>query len=447
MGSLSWWGGMKKPCALMAAILEWSRWPSSRRATPCPDGAWARSGARTGFSWSTSSASEHDAPERGSDPLVERFRAFLAGAPVDFARRRARPRVGDTAPAGDRRRSPQGPARRGRLVRRARRARGTSARAARRGRRVLGESLLVHRPLPPRGFRDGDRWLRRRGSGRQAAAPRPRGSGPLITSEDVRDELATIAPERECDRLAELSALFHSAGSLHLRGAGDWGLHLDLGSGAAARRAFALLRACGIRSEVRTYRRRAFDTATRYQLHVAGDAETLAVLVAAGVVDRRHAPLERPPRRVVARSCCRAAYLRGAFLGAGSLSLGRSPHLELRTASAESAALLARLAKAEGVELATAERRESRRCVRQELGGDRVAPRRNGGGRDGARARGARRGGRDALAREPPRERRPREPRADEPIGAEADRCDRTPRSRRRAGPPARGGGASAPSP
>ena len=178
----------------------------------------------------------------------------------------------------------------------------------------------------------------------------------MITSEDVREELATIAPQRECDRRAELSALFHSAGSLHLRGAGDWALHLDLGSGAAARRAFALLRESGIRSEIRTYRRRAFDTATRYQLHVVGDGEALRVLVAAGVVDRRHAPLERPPRRVVARSCCRAAYLRGAFLGAGSLSLGRSPHLELRTASLESAALLVRLAHAEGVELAIADR-------------------------------------------------------------------------------------------
>jgi cell division protein WhiA len=178
----------------------------------------------------------------------------------------------------------------------------------------------------------------------------------VITSEDVREELARIAPDRDCDRLAELSALFHSAGSLHLRGAGDWGLHLDLGSGAAARRAFALLRDSGIRSEIRTYRRRAFDTATRYQLHVAGDEGALGVLVAAGVVDRRHAPLEHPPRRVVARSCCRAAYLRGAFLGAGSLSLGRSPHFELRTASLESAALLVRLASREGVELAIADR-------------------------------------------------------------------------------------------
>jgi DNA-binding protein WhiA len=178
----------------------------------------------------------------------------------------------------------------------------------------------------------------------------------VITSEDVREELATIAPESECDRRAELSALFHSAGSLHLRGAGDWALHLDLGSGAAARRAFTLLRESGLRSEIRTYRRRAFDTATRFQLHVAGDEEALRVLVDAGVVDRRHAPLERPPRRVVGRSCCRAAYLRGAFLGAGSVSLGRSPHVELRTAGHDSAALLARLARAEGVELATVER-------------------------------------------------------------------------------------------
>ena len=178
----------------------------------------------------------------------------------------------------------------------------------------------------------------------------------MITSEDVREELATIAPQRECDRRAELSALFHSAGSLHLRGAGGWALHLDLGSGAAARRAFTLLRDSGIRSEIRTYRRRAFDTATRYQLHVAGEDAALRVFAAAGVVDRRHAPLDRPPRRVVGRSCCRAAYLRGAFLGAGSVSLRRSPHIELRTATLESAQLLARLARSEGVELVVAER-------------------------------------------------------------------------------------------
>jgi DNA-binding protein WhiA len=178
----------------------------------------------------------------------------------------------------------------------------------------------------------------------------------MRTSEDVRKELARIAPARECDRRAELSGLFHSAGSLHLRGHGEWALHLDLGSGAAARRAFSLLREDGIRSEIRTYRRRAFERETRYQLHVAGGEEALGVLVAAGVLDRRHGPLERPPRRVVARACCRAAYLRGVFLGGGSLTSRRSPHLELRTSSRRGAELLVDIAATAGVRFGLVER-------------------------------------------------------------------------------------------
>jgi hypothetical protein len=178
----------------------------------------------------------------------------------------------------------------------------------------------------------------------------------VTTSEDVREELARISPARACDRRAELSALFHSAGSLHLRAGGRWSLHLDLASGAAARRAFSLLRAEGIRSEIRTYRRRAFDRATRYQLHVEGSEEALATLVEAGVLARTHAPLQRPPHRVVARACCRSAYLRGAFLGGGSLSVRRSPHLELRTASLEAARFLADTAREAGARLLVAER-------------------------------------------------------------------------------------------
>jgi len=177
-----------------------------------------------------------------------------------------------------------------------------------------------------------------------------------VTSEDIREELARIATARACDRLAELSALFHSAGNLHLRGKGMWALHLDLASGAAARRAFSLLRDVEIRSEIRTYRRRAFDRATRFQLHVEGSDEALRILVAAGVLDRRGRPLGRPPRRVVARACCRSAYIRGAFLGGGSLSVHRSPHLELRTAAVESASLLSDLAATSDTKLSVIER-------------------------------------------------------------------------------------------
>jgi cell division protein WhiA len=177
-----------------------------------------------------------------------------------------------------------------------------------------------------------------------------------LLSEELRDELAQIAPQRRCCRHAELSALFHSSGAWHLRGR-SVAVHLDLASSAVARRAFALLRDLGVRSEIRTYPRRAFDRATRYQLHVDVDAHTLAVLQEAGVLSASGAPLEVPPKRVVGRSCCRGAYIRGALLGGGSLSGPRDPHLELRASGRDGAQFIAEVAAREDVTLAVVERR------------------------------------------------------------------------------------------
>jgi DNA-binding protein WhiA len=178
----------------------------------------------------------------------------------------------------------------------------------------------------------------------------------MSLSEDLRGELAQIAPRSGCDRLAELSGLFHSAGRLHLRGRGEVSVHLDVSDSSVARCAFRLLRELGVQSEIRTYRRHAFDRAQRYQLHVEGGEEALRVLCDAGVLDARHAPLERPPRRVVRRSCCRRAYLRGALLGGGSLSGPRSPHLEIRATGLDGAEFLAELATKEGLTLSVLDR-------------------------------------------------------------------------------------------
>src|ERR671937_2314777 len=174
-------------------------------------------------------------------------------------------------------------------------------------------------------------------------------------SDDVRDELAAIAPERECDRLAELSALFHFAGRLHLMGRGEVSVHLDLASASVARRAFGLLRSFGVGSEIRTYRRRAFGQETRYQLHLEGGLELLRE---AGVIDARGAPRERPPRRLLGRGCCRGAYLRGALLAAGSVSPPPAPHLEVRSESRAGAETVAAAAAAEDAELRVSERGE-----------------------------------------------------------------------------------------
>jgi DNA-binding protein WhiA len=171
-------------------------------------------------------------------------------------------------------------------------------------------------------------------------------------SDDVRSELAAISPRKRCCRLAELSALVRSGGSIHLHGAGRITLHLDVASPAVARRAFSLLRQYGVASEIRTFRQQAFERARRFQIHLQDDARALQALNEIGVLDARLVPLERPPRRIVARSCCRAAYLRGVFLAAGSVSAPRNAHLELRAATPEAAAFLARIAADEGFALA-----------------------------------------------------------------------------------------------
>jgi cell division protein WhiA len=178
-----------------------------------------------------------------------------------------------------------------------------------------------------------------------------------MLSEDVRNELAAIAPARRCDRLAELSALFHTAGSLHLYGRGETSVELDLAGPAVARRARSLLRGLRVESEIRTYEQHAFGRETRYQLRVEG-RPALSLLREAGVLGARGVPLAAPPRRVVGKRCCRSAYLRGALLGGGSVSGPPSAHLEVRTAQPEGAAFLVRLAHAEGVALRARERRQ-----------------------------------------------------------------------------------------
>jgi hypothetical protein len=190
-------------------------------------------------------------------------------------------------------------------------------------------------------------------------------------SEDVRRELAGVEPQKHCDRLAELSGLMHTAGSLHLRGHGEFSVHLDLAESAVARRAVGLVRSLGVEAEIRTYNRHAFDRGTRYQLHMPGNRRALEVLNEAGVLSAQHAPLEAPPKRVVGRSCCRRAYLRGALLGGGSVSGSRAAHLEIRTASRAGAELLTWVAGQEEVELRVHDR--GRHAIAYAKGADPIA--------------------------------------------------------------------------
>jgi DNA-binding protein WhiA len=176
-------------------------------------------------------------------------------------------------------------------------------------------------------------------------------------SESVRDEAAATLPERACCRYALLSSVVRTAGSFHIQGRGETHLEVELAAGPAARRLVELVRGLGGTCSIRTHRERRFGSGQRVDLELGGDAGTRALLRQAGVITATGAPQGRPPGRVTARRCCRAAYLRGAFLAGGSVAPPRRPvHLEVRTHDLDAANDLARIVAIDGDVLRVRER-------------------------------------------------------------------------------------------
>ena len=176
-------------------------------------------------------------------------------------------------------------------------------------------------------------------------------------SEDVRHELVGRAPARACCRLAFLSGLIRHCGSLQVRAGGELAVVAELADPAAARLAFSMLRHAGADCEILSFREHRFQRRNRVLLRIAGGG-SLQLLHEAGVLSAALTPLERPPARLLTRTCCRGAYLRGAFVAAGSVAAPRRPaHLELRTAELDGAQSLAETGRREGIPLRALPRR------------------------------------------------------------------------------------------
>ena len=367
-----------------------------------PEATWS------GTSCPTTRVRSRDAT---SDPLARAARRLLPRRARRLRRRRARPRRPDAVRRGrSRARCARSRAARSSPTASWRRSRAGPARRGRPGTFCARNRFADPHPVPPRRLGGGPRRLRLARRRLQAPPARARACRCL---EELRDELAAIAPRRRCDRLAELSALFHTAGTpAPARPRRGRRPPRPRSANAVARRAFSLLREFGVHAEIRTYRQHAFDRATRYQVHVAGDARALQTLHEAGVARPRRSARSSGRRRASSRARAAAARTCAARSSArGSLSGPRSPHLEMRTATREGAEFVAGLAAERGDRAARRRAARPRGRVREGRRHDRRPRRARGRERDRARARRARGRGRDALTREPARERRPREPR------------------------------------
>jgi hypothetical protein len=203
-------------------------------------------------------------------------------------------------------------------------------------------------------------------AGRAAAGPgdapggapggaRPEGGTDLIAfSVALKDELARIWADRACCLGAELSGLARTAGTVAADDAGGLTLRLRTNHATVARKAYRLAReVLGSRVTISSQRRVKLDKATFFYVQSSGP-QLSAALLAVGIAEQNGEPL--PAGKLAA--CCRSAFLRGAFLGAGFMAdPRRGYHWEIVFGEPAAARGARDLLRAEGIRAGLIRRR------------------------------------------------------------------------------------------
>lgn len=174
---------------------------------------------------------------------------------------------------------------------------------------------------------------------------------------EVRNELARLIDDTKCCSTAELTALLRMGGTLLIRGSGVPGLSFSTENAAVARKALTLIRQeFSVAAEVVVTRARRLQKRNTYKIRiipspaVAELLTSLGILAGGGWAGDDSALLRKP--------CCRRAYLRGAFLGGGSVNKPEGDyHLELVTANETFAKTLYKLLRAQHLPAGITERK------------------------------------------------------------------------------------------
>lgn len=163
-------------------------------------------------------------------------------------------------------------------------------------------------------------------------------------SSDTKTELCQHENKAGCCKLAELAAFIHGIGTLRI-GRGGQSVVMTTEVPAIARRIFSLCKASfGVTPEVRTQVHKRLGKRNVYHV-VIGPDSAQKILEATGLMRETEEGVRisrAVPLSLLRKTCCRHAYLRGAFLATGTLSdPGKAYHLEINSSSEDYARSLA----------------------------------------------------------------------------------------------------------
>lgn len=156
----------------------------------------------------------------------------------------------------------------------------------------------------------------------------------------TKNELARIIPEESCCQLAQLAAMIRMSGTIQLAGFQKVNIKIATENAAVARTIFKLLKkSFGIHTELMVKKNKLLKKNNHYMMTINSDAGANDILQTVKILQLTDAQFtieHGVPWELVESRCCKRAYLRGAFLGAGSVSdPEKAYHLEFVTASEE----------------------------------------------------------------------------------------------------------------
>lgn len=177
---------------------------------------------------------------------------------------------------------------------------------------------------------------------------------------EVKDELARVGGScPECD-VAELAALVRVCGALSFHGSGAYSIRVSTETGAVARTVIRLAHEVFDLDTSLTVRRSNLHRSRNYLIEIPEQEGLEQALIRMGVLILGRGLSSGIAARVVARPCCRAAYLRGAFMAGGFIADPRGDfHLEIAVTGDEFADDLLELLDDEGITARVNRRRGS----------------------------------------------------------------------------------------
>ena len=155
-------------------------------------------------------------------------------------------------------------------------------------------------------------------------------------SSKVKNEIAKISDEKSCCQIAELSALIKMNGTIQILGRNRIGVKLTTENAAIARRIFSLIKSnFDIQTRVTMTRNKQLKKNYSYTLLVDSCVASENILRKLGIMNETMGGYKinyKIPTSIIKNDCCKKTYLRGIFLGGGSISdPEKTYHLELVT--------------------------------------------------------------------------------------------------------------------